>query len=147
MKATTGTEWRKAREQGEAVELPSKHVVVLRPISMQSLLRHGRIPDSLTGLVSSFISGQGLDKENPVALAKSITELNMVMCKSAMLTPRIVDDPKTDEEISFEDLSEEEIDFIVSWAQEPVKTMEKFREKQAAVVENVLSGGDVSPTA
>jgi len=142
---TSGSEWRKAREEGVEVELPSGRTAKLRPISLQWLLKAGRIPDGLTAIVSQMISGK-LEITNVVDTAKEIISLNELMVTACMVEPKVVPTPTTDEEIGLEDLTDEEVDFIVAWAAKPAQTMDTFRKRQVKSVETVYDSQDLFST-
>ncbi len=131
-KLTSATEWRRIKEEGQTVELPSGNVVQLRPVSMEALYASGAIVDGLTPIVASIISTGGFSSGNePEAIldaAKKMIELKRILCTACMLSPKIVDEPDYDNnEIAYFDLSSEDSEFIMSWAQRPQKNLSSFR--------------------
>lgn len=127
---TSGKQWRRLREEGASVQLPSGNVAQLRPVSLEELVVSGKIPNPLLARVRSLI-GLGLrEDENEIDMAertKEMIDIMKIVCQSAFLNPRIVDDPENDNEISFFDLSAMDRDFVMDWVQGPQRTLEPFR--------------------
>ncbi len=140
--ANKGIEFRKRRENGEEVKLPTGMTVVLRQVSLQALMLRGDIPDSLTGLMAEMILGK-IDTTDPLRTARGAIDLNFKLCQEALVSPRIVEKPTGDDEISFDDLTEQEVNFIVAWAQEPQRAMEAFRQESAEDVGSVHIGEEL----
>ena len=136
LQATSGTEWRRLREEGEPVELPSKHVACLRPISLLLLLERGKVPDTLSGMVSQLILKGG----KPAATLETyqdFAELISWVCHIAFIEPRIVDDPQEDNEISIDDVGFEDRVFVFNWAQKEVQYLMPFRPEPSGDVADV----------
>jgi hypothetical protein len=116
--ATSGADWRKTREQGLEVEFPSGNVARLRNVPIAKLLMGGLISDTLTPIVHDMLSGSAGEKRlaktpTPDVLAASIA-LKEAMCKEAFAYPRIVDTPTGNDEISIEDVAEEDQEFVMT---------------------------------
>ncbi len=127
---TSGTEWRKAREEGMLVTLPSGKVARLRPVSVTALYASGDMPEQLTPVVQAMLFGKTPTEDNMAEFMKSTHALNVLICKEAFIEPRIVEKPITDDEISFADLTGEEVEYVFSWVSNPQKTLEPFRDEQ-----------------
>lgn len=139
LKVTTGPEWRKAREEGVLVKLPTGHVAKLRPVTIESLLLFGKVPNQLTALVAEMIrNGQVVPKDNEdvVGLAKEFLTLSTILVQEIFLSPKIVENPKANDEISFFDLSPVDREWAINWANAPIVSLEPFREEQGESVES-----------
>ena len=137
VQATSGKEWRRLREEGEVVELPSGHVACLRPLSLLSLMERGKVPDTLSGVVSQLI----VKGDKPAATLETyqdFAELISWVCRVSFIEPRIVDDPKEDNEIGIDDVNFEDRVFVFNWAQKEVQFLMPFRPEP---------GGDVADVA
>jgi len=127
---TPASVWRDMQVVGEAVELPSGLVVRLRPVSMERLFTTGKIPDALTPIVASIISTGSVEFKDPMNDATAMLNLKRILCSASILFPEIVDVPDYDRgQISYFDLSSEDSEFIMSWAQRPQKDLSTFRTK------------------
>ncbi len=145
---TSAREWRKFREEGAFVKLPSGFTARLRPVSMQWLYKSGKIPDALTTLVAEIIKAGDATIPDVKDAATAIIDLKIVVAKAAFINPTIVDEIKDpDSEILYEDLWEEDTEFVLSWAQRPQKELANFRTEQEPVVEPVLDSDDISRIA
>lgn len=127
---TSGAEWRRLREEGQHVTLPSGNVARLRPVSFEELLRAGRIPNPLLSTLRRMMGLDRIEQNAPRDLAKETEDMILLMeivCKSAMLEPRIVDDPTEDDEIAFFDLTSADRDYVMDWVQNPQSAVKPFR--------------------
>lgn len=106
--ATSGKEWRKAREEGIETLMPSGMTANLRPVEADFFLRVGHVPDALAPLINTIISGDSYKLEIPPVeqLEKGkewIAFLNE-LCTYAFVTPKVVEAPQADDEISVDDI-------------------------------------------
>ena len=130
LKVSSADEWRKINVEGEVVQLPSGFVVRLRPVSMDFLWKTGKIPDALTNIVASIISTGTVATNNVLEDAKNIMDLKQVLVEASMIEPKIAIEPDyKNNEISYFDLSSEDTEFVMSWAQRPQKELINFRTK------------------
>lgn len=131
LKVTSAKEWRRLREEGAIVQLPTGVSARLRPVSLSELARKGRIPNTLLSVVSETITRvDGPQKGNARSNLEKIEatdELNKIIIESVFLDPKIVDDPKEDNEISYYDVSEIDKEFVLTWAQAPSREVRGFR--------------------
>ena len=137
---TSGTEWRKMREQGEVVELPSGNTARLRPVALSELIHLGRIPNQLFEFSYALMSGEFEATDSPeqrLEQLRQYSQLSEIICKAAFLEPKIVDEPEADSEITFFDLDENDASFVVAWARSPQLTLENFREAEAEPVDSL----------
>lgn len=144
LKVTSGKHWRKLRQEGQLVELPSGNVARLRPVSLIELWRLGKIPDVLTGVVVELLTASRLDPERALEKAaenvKNIADLYVIVCAAAFLEPRIVENPQADNEIAFEDISQEDRERVLAWTNAPQSELRPFRDESQANVEPVRHG-------
>jgi hypothetical protein len=141
-KPTPGKTWRKLREEGVLIRLPSGNWASLRSISPEVIVKLGRIPDILTPVIAEELSGKGTLREklgNPQTLADLQANIEFVetVAEFAFVNPRIVADPQSDDEISIEDLSWDDKVFCVSLLGVPAQALERFRDEQARGVESL----------
>ena len=133
---SSGAQWRKNREQGELIQLPySGHIVRLRSVKPDMLLKLGKIPNVLTNLVVDMIYDQGADNKFEVFLhpkeraeeAMEMLESLRVVCTAGLVEPRIVDNPQADDEISIEDIELSDRGYIFRLVFAPADALSRFR--------------------
>lgn len=149
LKPTSGQQWRKAREVGETIRLPSGNIATLRPVPLDQLMLSGKIPDLLTPIAARSLWAE-TDTSNiadQVETAKGFAELINLIVPLAVLRPRIVDNPQSDDEISLEDIDFSDKIAIFQLATGGSQTLSLFRKGQEADVEPVSDGEDVRPEA
>ena len=152
LEVSSGREWRQPREEGTPVQLPSGHVVALRPPDLSAMVAHGRVPDFLTGYaVDAFHSGiktPGADGKpfTPEELTNLVHLLDL-LCRESFVNPRVVDEPTADDEISLDDLDFLDKLAVLKWLLGPVDDLVKFREEQAGSLESLFGGENDQPEA
>jgi len=132
---TSGREWRRRREEGTLVQLPSGNVARLRPVSLLSLMKRGRIPDPLSGMIDQMIA-QGERPSVSLETYQDFADLIGLVCQVAFVEPRIVDEPTADDEIGLDDVGFEDQTYVFNWAQQEIRFLMPFRPGQE-------SGGDL----
>lgn len=153
---SSGAEWRKNREQGELIQLPfCGRFIRLRTVRPDSLLRLGKIPNVLTTLVLNMLYDRDEDDQFEKFLANSETreqaidmvESLRVVCTAGMVSPRIVDNPTEDDEISIDDLDLGDRAFIFRLVFAPAEALSRFRAESPSDVAVMANGeGDPQPT-
>lgn len=132
---TSGKQWRKAREEGVEIRLPSGMTVALRPIEVDLFMRVGHIPDALAPTVNRLINGERLAFEVPAleSLEQSKDWLLFLeeLVTFAFVTPKVVNAPQGDDEISVEDVTYSDKLFVYRFFSYPAQVLEKFREEQS----------------
>lgn len=130
LKITSAKEWRALRQEGVLIELPSGMTARLRPVSLIDLWAAGQIPDGLTTLVSELLT-KGQVTEMVEAGQKSLdalVKLYTIVAKSAFLTPAVVDKARDNaEEIEIGDLTTEDREFVLRFANSPSAELRSFR--------------------
>jgi hypothetical protein len=155
---TPASEWRK-KKQGFVVTLPGGNVIRMRrTMDLFSLVKAGKIPNPLAGIVKSAMK-QGGGAPDPEEMAKNLNEEAIVQMlelvdasiPKIVLEPRVVarpDDADFDWEppegaIEVTDLEVEERMFIYSVAQGGAADLESFREQQNSFMAPPSDGSDV----
>ncbi len=147
--ATSGKEWRKAREEGLPTVFPSGMEANIRPVEVDFFLLAGKVPDILAPLVNQIIGG---DRDYKIALPPSEqiekhsewVQFLRDLCTYAFIKPKVVDDPQGDDEISFEDIAfVDKYALFVKFAN-PAQRIKRFRQDQVepvAALESTTSNG------
>lgn len=157
LKPTLGRDLRRGREEGVVLPFPSGNAYRIAPVSLDVLLKSGRIPDLLTPFAVSVIM-EGIDSKldelekrmQPDAILDEATEwLAFVdlICEASFLEPRIVDDPQADDEIAIVDLPFVDRGHAMLLALQPIEVLRRFRDEEAASLESVPDGEDDSDEA
>lgn len=146
---TSGAAWRKPREQGEVVSLPSGNVARLRPVALDQLMLSGKIPDLLTPIAakSLWTETDTASIGDQVETAKGFAELVNLIVPAAIIEPRIVAEPAADDEISLADIDFSDKLAIFQLATGGSQTLRLFREQQERNVAIISDGEDVRPEA
>lgn len=136
---SSGRAWREKVREGVVLQLPSGFVARVRGIQPDTLVRLGRIPDALTPVIASIMDGSA---ENTGDLSsmddlRNYAELVNAICISAMVDPRVVDDPQADDEIDIDTLEWADKVFLASIVGATTKQLELFRREQTGDVDAV----------
>jgi hypothetical protein len=146
---TSGREWRKAREEGYVITLPSGNAIRLRSIALDTLILSGKLPDLLTPVAArslwTFDDGGAIADETE--MAKNYAELIHLIVRAGVIEPRIVENPEADDEISMDDLEFNDKVFIFNACIAPAAALQNFRDKQATGLDAVHNGKGDSDTA
>lgn len=152
---TRGIDWRKPREEGFLLALPSGNSATIRPVALDVLLRQGKIPDLLTPLVAKMIyEGVDTDELDKLLSVEKLAEQSDEMlalidaiCAAAFLEPRIVEQPQAEDEIAIEDVELADRGTVFSLAVLPANDLRRFLQRQASAVEPVPDGDGDEPEA
>lgn len=152
---TSGSEWRRNREEGELIQLPySGKMVRLRTVRPDMLLRLGKIPNPLSALMVDIIYGNAegdrldefLSTQEGVDSALDMIESLRVVCTAAFISPRIVDDPADEDEISIDDVELSDRSYVFRLVFIPAEALKTFRYQPPTDVEIMANGaGDPQP--
>jgi hypothetical protein len=152
---TRGIDWRKPREEGFVLALPSGNSARIRPVALDVLLRNGKIPDLLTPFVAQMVyQGVDTDELDKLLSVEKLTEqstemlelIDAVVC-AAFVEPRIVEDPQEDDEISIADVELADRGTVFSLAVLPANDLRRFLQRQAAGVEPLPDSDGNEPEA
>lgn len=129
---TLGAQWRKAREEGVVVTLPSGNVARLRPVALDVLVTSGEVPDLLTPLAARMLYGEVGDEElqGVAEVARGTAKLCNLVCRAAFVEPRIVDDPQAEDEVALEDVDFTDRMAVFQVAIQGARSLETFRDQQ-----------------
>jgi hypothetical protein len=138
---TSGVEWRKMREQGVLVELPSGFNARLRSISFETVLLADNIPEPIAKAIAEIMLGKDEDiKLDSIEDIKNGIKFGQIVCKTCFVSPKIVDNPTADDEISVEDLITEDINFVTRLLYEPAAKMAIFHPGESEEMETPAVG-------
>lgn len=140
---TSGKEWRKRREEGIEVVLPSGMRVRLRPMGAAMLLRSGIVPDYLTDALVKRTVGMEADEPEPPdqeAVRAKLVYLDEI-ARRMFVSPRIVDKPidqLADDEITIDDVDDVDKLVLPGLVGAPPAFMSDFLHGQTAHLADVL---------
>lgn len=148
LKIVSGAEMRKAREdveQGVPLILPSGWTVMVKAISLDACVRLGYIPDGLTQIVIDAFNGKQTQAKAVETLGELKQEIEYweTLCRACLVSPRIVDDPTADDEISIEDLGAADKQHIAEAVLRPATMLRPFCDEQNALMERLLRQPEV----
>jgi hypothetical protein len=132
---TSGKAWRERVRGGVVLTLPSGLVARVRSVNPDTIIRLGRIPDSLTPLLLKVMEGSG-DAWTPTTveeLSANVEFINTV-CMTVLVEPRIVETPTQDDEIGMDDLEWADKVFLVGAVGTTTRQLESFRDEPAGAV-------------
>lgn len=139
LRVTSGKQWRERVRGGVVLRFPSGFVGRVRGVQPDALLTSGKIPDQLTPLIAALMDGRAdLEAPETIEALKAQTALVDAVCRSALVDPRIVDDPQADDEIGIGDLEWPDKQFLMGVLGATTRGLELFRDKQER---NVVSVG------
>ena len=145
LQVTSGKQWRKTREQGIPMVMPSGNVAAIRPLGVSVLLKTGKIPDFLIGVISDAVMGVAVEKRrkfdiNDTEKLSALFEFQDAIAEDMFASPRIVSQPQADDEISIDDVALEDKAWLLQFIGAPIAALERFRLQQKVDVDAV---GDV----
>lgn len=144
---TPGSTWRKPREQGEIVTLPSGNVARLRPVAVDALLAAGRIPDLLSPIAAKTLwtETNTASIAEQAESAKGFADLINLIVPLAMLEPLVVAEPEGDGQIALDDIDFADKIAIFQLATGGSTLLRQFRLDQAKRLAVVHDGENVQP--
>lgn len=136
---TPASDWRQGWE-GALVRLPSGRVARIRDVSLDLVVRLGRIPDALTPLVIDLFE-HGQDIELPeietIEDLRARLDFRDAVVRCAFVEPRIVDQPAAADELPLEAIVPADRWFVFRLLGRPVHDLERFRREQESAVDAV----------
>lgn len=155
---TPASEWRLGRE-GVIATLYSGLRVRLRTVDLSTLVMEGQIPDFLTALIIDMFEN-GTDAPgyhepdkypDPVhrffRMDRKFMPLVNYVCRVAFVSPRIVDEPVADDEISIDDVPYTERLQVFNSVTRGLAGLHSFRDQSQADVDALPEGEDARPEA
>lgn len=143
-KVTSGKAWRSKARASHLVELPSGFIARLRPVSIDTMLLSGELPDVLSTLAAQtlFSDVNFDDIADEGNTSKGYVDLINKVVPAAFTDPRVVDNPQGDNEIALSDIEWGDKVIVFQLALLPTDALSTFREEQERDVETV-SDGDI----
>jgi len=129
---TVGKTWRKPREEGHLIQLPSGNCARLRAVGLDLMVKLGRIPDAMASVALDALEGRGDGTQQLKDLAEGAQMIEFVesVCELAFVSPKIVKDPQADDEIHINDVDMGDKWFVLGFLNRPARELERFRQKQ-----------------
>ena len=115
----------RAIREGELVELPSGLVFKISRPNLSTLIQEGKVPSSL--LTQIVASGSKPQQKISESQLKDTTAMIDAIVVSAVKNPIIVSGEAKDNEISINDISDEDKTFIFQYVQTGVTELSNFR--------------------
>jgi len=145
-KPTTAAEWKKPRQEGELVTLPSGNRARLRPADLMRMIEGGSIPDLLSGVAAKAIWAEQDPDEigGSVELAKQYDELLNIVLPAIFVEPKVAtnDREPADDEIAIEDIELADRTMAFNLSIMGASSMRKFREQQEKSMATVSNGNE-----
>ncbi len=146
--ATSGKAWREARENGVEIKFPSGFTASIRPIDVDFFVRVGRVPNVMAGMLADLLDGKHVKMDKPplekLEDRRDWLDFLNELVKYAFISPRIVDDPQADDEISIDDLAYGDKFIVYQLFAQPAEVLRRFRDAQSkfvAVVDDPKNNG------
>lgn len=140
--SSSALEWRKAREIGELVPLPSGLSARLRPADLMKMVKLGRIPDLLSPIAAKMVWSEQEPEEigQTLDMAMEYYDLINIVLPAIFVYPKIVTDDGAelaDDEIILADVGPDDRVIAFNLAISGVSAMRNFRERQAEFMATV----------
>lgn len=143
--ATSGTAWRKNREEGVLFQFPSGKWARIRAVDPSAFLMRGQFPETLNTVVEAVLIGKNEGHSYDLTTLKGFREYYDFLefyARHCFVSPRIVDTPQADDEISMDDLETGDKEFLVQVVFLPASDLETFSQRQIERLGGVQSGED-----
>jgi hypothetical protein len=141
LEVTSAGEWRRMREQGVVVTLPSGRCARLRPVGIPELVRRGRIPNELMPIAAEAVWFDSPSPEKVREAGAAAISLFDLVCEAAFLEPRASkDDDLADDQISVDDIDLADKVFVLQFVTAPAGALRRFRLDQDAGLGSVSAG-------
>lgn len=118
----------KTAAEGEYLSLSSGESVKVRRPSITNMVKAGIVPANVAGAALKFDSGKPMTDRD----VQRLFELKQIVVTNALVSPKVVaGEPNYDnDEIAFDNLTEDEINDIYMYVQVGLVELTKFREKR-----------------
>lgn len=131
---TTAASWRKPREEGELVPLPSGNWARLRPADLMMMVKAGTIPDLLSPIAAKAVwAEQNLEEiGDSLDMAMQFHDLFGIVLPAIFVEPKVAlpDTEPADDEITLEDIDLVDRTAAFNLAISGVSAMRNFRKLQ-----------------
>lgn len=142
---------RQLRTEGVEVVLPSGNVARVRNVPMTQLLVHIKNRNELDTLTPILAEQLGNNKPTLQLKDKDIVAQSELyyafvdtIVQLAMVYPRVVAKPESDDEIGLDDIDQEDKNTLVELLEMPARQLEPFRRRLAANLELVPDSENVA---
>ena len=140
--------WKQKIAAGMPLTLPSGLEARVRNIPLREFMRSGAIPDSLTPVVMELIQGEAkLEKHGMNTLYEAQTQMQRAVTRMALVSPRIVDDPQGDDELSIDDMEEEDMEVLMGLLGRSARELEPFCQEQNESMAALQAGTTLPETS
>jgi hypothetical protein len=139
---TTASKRREVREQGIEIQFPEYgDWVAIRPMDETFFFKHGMIPDFLGPTINEMIGTGQAKLPSAEKNEEWLTWLNNLV-KWAFVSPKVVDEPHNDNEISIDDVGYTDKVFLYGLFGRPANVLRAFRDSQRKPVATVDAAKD-----
>ena len=143
--ATSAAQWKQTSGVGAPLRVPSGNTCLVRPMSMQALIRNNMIPNELMSIVTSAMKSRkaptmgemtdDLDTDKMVAIMQCMDDVVQFM----VVEPQIHSTPGQGESrdpniLYIDEVDQEDKTFIFQYAVGGTRDIDKFREGLAGYV-------------
>ena len=147
---TPASEWSKARKEGVLVQFPESGMIAkVRPVNTDTFIRIGKVPDALTMTVSTLTSGTSDNTKLTGDDYLKLLDMYNGFVETCFVEPKVVGvgiEPK-EGEISVDDVSDSDKQFLFQFMGRPASLLESFRPGQEQPVDDLVSGESNSASA
>jgi len=140
---TPAAAWRKPREEGFLITLPSGNVARLRPVALDVLITSGRLPDMLSPIAAKTLwVEEDVSKVGDVPeLAKGFADLVNFIVPVSFMEPEVVTEGEPgDGQIHIEDVDFGDKVAVFNLVTSGAATLRQFRDQQEGNVDVVPNG-------
>lgn len=152
MATTAAKEWKQAIRK--ELTLPSGNVCLARPVSLDALIKSGKVPNTLLPMIQKAFAGKRPEAKDLNEMGQSeeavIDMMRMfdTVIVDCVIEPKVTMPPDDADERSEDVLYADEVDildkqFIFQWAVGGTSDVDKFREQSAQLLDSLQSGEGV----
>ena len=132
---TKPSAWKKTADETKTIDLPSGNSVLVRRPSLVSMMRRGIIPNGLYSVAMKALEGKAQDMKPEVI--KPFLDFLALFVSEAAIEPKIVLKGVTDDnQVSIDDLADEDIFAIWLGSQSIGAKKDQAREEESAKLES-----------
>jgi hypothetical protein len=142
MVVTSGKQWRKRREEGVEIKFPTtNNIARIRPLDVDFFIKQGRIHNLLESAVFENLTGKEITAYTEDEITAFTTTLDFLdeVARACFVSPKIVDEPTADDEISVKDVTLDEKYFLFGLLVRPAQALDSFRPEQTGDVASVAA--------
>lgn len=147
MATTKRSGWMKPSAE---ITLPSGHVVEMRPLGYDLVLKCEHVPDAITSMVVGAFKGEATDLQiDQFKQLGQFVDFLDECCKLCLVHPRVVEklDDGDDDQITPDMLTFEDKSFVFNTLGKSPRWLDTFRDIQAQTLQAGAEEREVSPAA